>query len=120
MEPNLAALVRAVGVDPKAVLRFLGDSSPAEEPVHDYITDINERCALFGELQQAHQDLDTEMPNAATLGFFMVAPTSGIREHLAIIRNTPPAFRVQLLDHTNLKAAAAMDSCMLRSPPRRT
>ena len=117
MDANLAAFEGAFAADPKTVLLVLGDISPAEEPVHDYITDINERCALFGELQQLHQDLDTEMPNAATLGFFMVAPTSGIREHLVAIRNTPPAFRVQLLDHINLKAAAAMDSCMLRSPP---
>ncbi|KAK4154572.1 hypothetical protein C8A00DRAFT_14291 [Chaetomidium leptoderma] len=110
MDPDLADFQRAVAADRETVLRFLRDIPPTAEPVHDYITDLDERCALFGEMQQLHRDLGVPMPNAATLGFFMVAPTSGIREHLAIVRNTPPPYMVQMLDLRNLQAPAAMSS----------
>lgn len=117
MDRDLADFQRAIAADREVVLRFLRDIPPTAEPVHDYITDLDERCALFGEMQQLHRDLGAPMPNAATLSFFMVAPISGIQEHLAIVRNTPPPYMVQMLDLINLQAPAAMSSCMLRSLP---
>ena len=118
MDPDLADFQRAVAADRETVLRFLRDIPPPAEPVDDYITDLDERCALFGEIQQLHQDLGHHMPNAATLGLFMVAPISEIREHLTSVRNTPPPLSVgQMASLANLEAPAAMNSCMLCYTP---
>ena len=114
MDPDLADFQRAIAADRETVVRFLRDIPPPAEPVHDYITDLDERCALFGEVQQLHHDLKADAPNAATLGFFMVAPISGIREHLAIIRNLPQPYMEAMLTLANLQAPGAMSSCMLR------
>src|SRR5690606_4671125 len=72
MDPDLTDFQRAIAADRETVARFLRDIPPSAEPVHDYITDLDERCALFGEVQQLHHDLKANAPNAATLGFFMV------------------------------------------------
>lgn len=114
MAQDLADFQRAVAADRETVLHFLRDIPPAAEPVHDYITDLDERCALFSELQLLHQDLSIAMPNAATMGFFMIAPTVKIREHLSIVRNTELAHRAELLQDIDLRAWVALSSCMFR------
>ncbi len=128
VDPDLTGFQRAVEADQESVLRFFRDFPPTAEPVDDYITDLDERCALFGEMQQLLQDHDAAPPTAALLAFFMVAPTAGIREHLATIRKHPATApnapnisqdmikcRVQV---KNLLAPGAISSCnTLRSPP---
>ncbi len=113
MDPDLADLKRVLtGEDLRLILPLLNDLSPPAEPVDDYITEPDDRCALFSELQQLHQDLDVQVPNAATLGFFMVAPTDHIREYLALVRNTAPPYDAQLLKVINAQAPSAMIACM--------
>ncbi len=114
MDPaqDLADYHRAQAADRDMLAAFVRDLPPPAEPVHDYITDLDERCALFEELRKLHRDLGLGMPNRATLAVFMVAPTSQIREQLVIVRETPPEHIKQRLYDTNLKALNAMSSCM--------
>lgn len=86
-EDTIAGGLRTYAHNPQTVLRFLDDISPATEPVDDYITDVEERCNLFGKLQQLHCNFGVPMPNVATLAFFMVAPVPGIRGHLERLRD---------------------------------
>jgi hypothetical protein len=115
MNSDLDKFLRALAADRETVLQFLGDIAPPTEPVEDYITDLDERCVLFAETQQLHQDDGFPSLNAATLGFFMVAPLSEIREHLEIVRNIDRRFRGSMPDYINLCAPSAIKSCIFRS-----
>ncbi|KAK3900227.1 hypothetical protein C8A05DRAFT_17445 [Staphylotrichum tortipilum] len=118
MDPDLAHFQRAITADRETVLRVLRDIPPTAEPVFDYVTEVDVRCALFSELQQLHRLLNVpSMPNAATLAFFMVAPIEKIRNHLADIRKTPPQYMADKLGHINLQAPDALSAWMLRPPP---
>ncbi|KAK3896767.1 hypothetical protein C8A05DRAFT_48333 [Staphylotrichum tortipilum] len=111
MDPDFAHFQRAVAADRETVLRVLRDIPPTAEPVLDYITEVDVRCALFSELQQLHRLRNVpSMPNAATLAFFMVAPIEKIRNHLTDIRNVPPQYMVHMLGHINLEAPAALSA----------
>ncbi|KAK3308653.1 uncharacterized protein B0T15DRAFT_491219 [Chaetomium strumarium] len=117
MDSDIDHFQRAVTADRETVLAFLRDIPPPTEPVHDYITDIDERCTLSSEIRQLHEDLGLPEPNAATLAFFMVAPTSQIREHLAILRNTPPEFMATHVIAFDLQAASTIYVPTNRSSP---
>ncbi|KAG7290736.1 hypothetical protein NEMBOFW57_000739 [Staphylotrichum longicolle] len=81
MDPDLSnQILAAVAAEPETVRRLVCDIPPAAEPVADYITDLEERCRLFDQLRQLHQKLNQSPPNAATLGFVMVAPLSEIHD----------------------------------------
>ena len=53
MSCQILALVPAD--DRKAMRTILGDVPPAKEGVANYITDLEERCVLFDQLQQRHR-----------------------------------------------------------------
>ncbi|KAL2756661.1 hypothetical protein ACRALDRAFT_2026691 [Sodiomyces alcalophilus JCM 7366] len=95
LEPDLAdQFLRAVNVNPNGVhytLDALASDPIAMEPVTEYITDVDERCSLFRELEQLLQEPD-HLPlrlNATMLGFVMVAPIPKIKESISVIRSAP-------------------------------
>ncbi|KAK4035367.1 hypothetical protein C8A01DRAFT_17963 [Parachaetomium inaequale] len=89
MDPDLhAQILAAVEADRETVRRLVCDMPPDTEFVADYVTDLEERCLLFDELRQMHRQLNRSPPNAATLGFVMVAPISEIRVHISTFQTT--------------------------------
>jgi len=115
MHVNLVDFKRAIEADYETVIRFLSDIPPTAEPVDVYITDVDERCALFGELQQLAEEVDAGTPYAATLGFFMIAPVERIPEHLASARRPLPLNHLtqQELNYVNWQAPKAVSTCMV-------
>ncbi|KAK3945642.1 hypothetical protein QBC46DRAFT_371261 [Diplogelasinospora grovesii] len=82
--------LEALATDPGTVRCIVSDIHPAAEPVMDYITDIDERCRLFRELQQLTREADPSLRlNATTLAFVMVAPIPEIREYILTVRSGP-------------------------------
>ena len=119
MDPNAARQLHsamakyhsAMATNPEMVDCFL-DDIPTTEPVEDYVTDLDERCSIFEELQQLHRQRPMNMPTAATLGVFLVAPISNVRQYLEIFRGAP----AHLMFGTDGLAQHAIH-CMLRPRP---
>lgn len=110
MDPYLYnQILTAVAADRETVRCLVCDIPPAAEPVADYITDIEARRRLFDELRQVYQRLYHPPPNAATLGFFMVAPISEIRVHLSTFQ--PSENPWLWAGGTHLIAPMAMAAC---------
>ena len=97
--------------DRKAMRVILGDVSPAKEGFENYITDLEERCVLFSQLQQLHQQLQIPLPTAATLGFMMVAPISEIRVHLSNLHTSPKDDAYVWANGTDTAALGAISDC---------
>ena len=89
MDPIMDKFQRALAADRDTVLQFLSDNPPHTEPVFDYVTDLEERCALFAEMKQLYWERCSRNPNAAVLAIFMVAPVSEIRKRVAVMRTAP-------------------------------
>lgn len=120
MDPDLSLQIRnAVAADRETVRRLVCDIPPAAEPVEDYITDLDERCRLFDELRQLYQQLDQSPPNAATLGFVMVAPIEEIRVHISTF-GTMGNFVWAWAYGINAEASQAMAACTFLPSSRPT
>lgn len=115
LEPGLVdQLLAALGVNPNAVhftLHSLASDPITMEPVNDYITDVDERCFLFRQLDQILvENYPTYQLNATILGFVMVAPIAEIKEAIKVTESAPaPMFS---LYGTNGVAPVAVRCCM--------
>jgi len=106
-------ILAAVAADRETVRRLVCDIPPTAEPVADYITDLDERCQLFDDLRQLHQQVEEEAPTAAMFAFVMVAPITEIQVLLSSFRNAPPHNRWQWVRSLSDSAAPrAMRDCM--------
>ncbi len=112
MDPDLSQkILDAVAADPETVRRLGCDIAPAAEPVADYITDLEERCRLFDEWRQFHRQVNKPPPNAALLGFTMVAPISEIRTQMSNLRAMPTPGGGVWASGLNTDALLAISAC---------
>ena len=105
--------------DPDGMLQFANDISPSAEPVMDYITELDTRRALFGELRafcHRHQTRPKTL-NAAILAVFMVAPVTEIRAFFDSLRSLSEFQQRGLVNGTMNVAPEAMRSCTFFYPP---
>ncbi len=115
LEPDLVdQFLGALNINPNGlhyILDALASDPITTEPVMDYITDVDERCSLFRELEQIFQEnhLPSQL-NATMLGFVMVAPIPEIKESILVIRSAPSP-PIQLIGVNGL-APFAVRSCM--------
>ncbi|KAL2173476.1 uncharacterized protein P884DRAFT_264956 [Thermothelomyces heterothallicus CBS 202.75] len=78
---KMRRILQAIVSDIDAMDTVASDIPPACEPVTDYITELETRRALFDQFRAlARED---ELPNAAILAVFLVAPVDEIRLFLA-------------------------------------
>lgn len=112
----LDSILTAAMADPDAMRRFVNDISPPAEPVDDYITEVDTRCALFEEYRAICQDQD-ETPNAAVFAVLMVAPISKIRIYLDGYKpeNSPTQPRYSEI-HTLMNSVKGIRTCTLLFP----
>ncbi|KAK5654658.1 hypothetical protein OQA88_6981 [Cercophora sp. LCS_1] len=79
-------ILTAAMTDPDAMRKFANDISPPAEPVQDYLTEVETRRALFDEFRVICQQYGARA-HATAMAVFLVAPVSGIRTQLEVIRN---------------------------------
>ncbi|KAK1749340.1 hypothetical protein QBC47DRAFT_395968 [Echria macrotheca] len=79
-------ILAAAIADPDTMCRIADDISPPTEPVHDYIADVDTRCALLEELRPFCYNQEI-MLNATVFAAFMIAPIPEIRNFLQTVRN---------------------------------
>ena len=82
----LDRILTAAMADPDTTCRIADDISPPTEPVQDYVTDVDIRCALLDELRAFCRD-DATLVNATVLAAFMISPISEIRNFLQTVRD---------------------------------
>lgn len=74
---------------PDAFASILDDILPEEQPVQDYITDVNERCDIFRAWQRIESQTDSLGPrlNATALAIALVAPLRELRAVTSLLLN---------------------------------
>jgi len=82
----LDRILTAAMADPDTMCRVADDISPPTEPVQDYVTDVDMRCALLDELRAFIASGNEILLNATVFAAFMIAPISEIRDFLQNVR----------------------------------
>jgi len=110
----LDRILTAAMADPDTMCRVANDISPPTEPVQDYITDVDMRCALLDELRAFIGLGDEILLNATVFAAFMISPISDIRDFLQITRECrlPSVF----VSGTLALAANAIRACRFLFP----
>lgn len=98
-------ILEAITLDPDTIHLVVNDIPAASEPVSDYITDLDERCKLFHELEQLLMYDWGSLLNATMFAFVMVAPIPEIRRFLSTIfpENSVPLLVVSSIAHITLR-----------------
>lgn len=109
----LDSILQAAMADPDAMRRFADDISPPQEPVQDYITDVDTRCALFDDLRALWPYHELAL-HATVFAAFMITPISEIRNFLQIVRDSP--FPGILISGSLVVAADAIRACTFVFP----
>lgn len=99
-------ILTAATIDRDTMRRVVDDIPPASEPVTDYITDLDERCQLFHELEENFGDR-LGFLTATVFAFVLVAPISEVRLFLSTLLTNP-----DMLIVANATAHFAMRDCM--------
>ncbi|KAL2185695.1 hypothetical protein L209DRAFT_756927 [Thermothelomyces heterothallicus CBS 203.75] len=102
---KMRRVLQAIVSDIDAMDTVASDIRPACEPVTDYITEVETRCALFDQFRAL---ISIKYPNAATLALFLVAPIDEIRVFLNVARNPQPELTLSQWDAAVFGAPEAM------------
>ena len=115
---EMRRVFQAVVLDIQTVDTILSDIPPADEPVTDYVTEIDVRCELFTKFRIMVQNpyAEYDIANATVLAMFMVAPVHQLRSFLEGCEiNLPLGLDLQLA--VSMAAPFAVRACTDNRPP---
>ena len=115
---KMQRVLRAIASDIDTMDAIASDITPAEEPVTDYITEVDMRCELFTKFRAMVQKFESsawkDFANATMLAAFMIAP---VHELQNFMQNCEATSRV---DHHTEQFVTMLAPIAIRACPHNT